>query len=233
MENDSRFRHELKYLINKREMDCCIGRLSEFAQSDTHAKQGSYFVRSLYFDDMYQSAYEDKENGVLSRCKFRIRTYDHDSGFISLEKKIKEGSYVRKESARLTKDEYDTVIKGNTDFLLKRGEQVAKDIALEYRTKMLRPEVLVDYDRIPYIFEFGSVRVTFDLNIRAGLPSNDIFSSYVPTYDVLGTDLLIMEVKYTEFLPDIFRSILPNHNSRLAFSKYTMSIDTLRRIKSK
>ena len=57
MENDGRFRHELKYLINKRDMDCCIGRLSEFAQSDPHAKQGGYFVRSLYFDDMYRSAY--------------------------------------------------------------------------------------------------------------------------------------------------------------------------------
>ena len=44
MENENRFRHELKYLISEREMDSCIGRIREFARPDPHAKDGRYFT---------------------------------------------------------------------------------------------------------------------------------------------------------------------------------------------
>ena len=230
MENDSRFRHELKYLINKRAMDCCLGRISEFAPSDRHAESGVYYVRSLYYDDMYASAYEDKESGVSSRSKYRIRTYNLDRGFIRLEKKIKEGAYVRKESAVLSENEYNDIRAGMTGFLLERKESVAKDFALSCRMDMLSPAVIVDYDRVPFVCEHGDVRITFDMNIRAVAADNDIFCRDVPAYNVLDQDLLIMEVKYTQFLPDIFRSILPDDSCRLAASKYVMCIDTLRRI---
>lgn len=220
MTGDSKFRHELKYVISKRDMDCCISRLKEFADLDKHAECGGYFVRSLYYDDQYRSAYYDKESGIASRCKYRIRIYDMDDGYISLEKKIKEGAFVRKESAVLTREEYDRVIKGDTGFLLKRSEKTANDFAIECLVNRLRPEVIVDYDRIPFVSVYGNVRITFDMNVRSVFGETDVFSTRIPSYEVMGQDELIMEVKYTEFLPDIFRAILPIEGSRRAVSKF-------------
>ena len=225
MENDRSFRHELKYLINKRDMDCCVALLKNFASADPHAKDGGYFVRSLYFDDPAGSAYMEKEDGVRSRHKYRIRTYDMDSGFICLEKKIKEGSFVKKESALLTEAEYRDIMAGRGDALLRHSESVAKDFATECRIRCLRPEVIVDYDRLPFVYEPGNVRITFDMNVRAVIDSCDIMKADAPEYEVLGRDLLIMEVKYTQFLPDIFRAILPNESCRLAMSKYCLCYD--------
>ena len=229
MENDAIARHELKYLINRRDMDSCISRITQFAGYDAHAAGGKYLVRSLYYDDAEGSAYEDKENGVMNRCKYRIRMYDMDESFICLEKKIKEGAYVRKESAVLKRPEYDMILNGKTDHLLKRGEKAANDFALACRIDMLHPEVIVEYDRFPFVYEHGTVRITFDTDIRATY-SKDLLDRDAPSYSALPPDLLIMEVKYTEFLPDIFRAVLPIEGCRLASSKYVMCVDVLRRM---
>ena len=231
METDRRFRHELKYLISRREMDCCIGRISEFAGLDAHAADKGYFVRSLYFDDPAFSSYEEKESGTRSRHKFRIRTYNMDKSFINLENKIKEGSFVYKQSAALTEDEYIKIRDIADDFLLRRSEEAAKSFAAERRIRALRPVVMVDYDRIPLVCEHGDVRITFDMNISAS-PDLELFDENARSYSVLDNDLLIMEVKYTQFLPDLFRAVMPDTSCRMAASKYVMSIDVLRRIKT-
>ena len=42
-------------------------------------KNGGYLIRSLYFDDYWNSAYEEKESGVLMRKKYRIRIYNYSA----------------------------------------------------------------------------------------------------------------------------------------------------------
>lgn len=223
MSNDIYFRHENKYLINKCDMDCCIDRIGKFANLDEHSCDGGYFIRSLYFDDELKKAFYDKESGVSSRYKYRIRIYDMNDSYICLEKKVKEGFYVRKESAIITRNEYDMILNGRIDFLLGRKEKVANDFAIECLINRLRPEVIVDYERIPYVYsQGGNVRITFDMGVRAVIDDMDIFNFDSPGYEVLGQDQLIMEVKYTEFLPDIFRAILPQEGCRQAVSKYIM-----------
>ena len=229
MESKQRFRHENKYMISKRDMDCCMSRLLKLARPDENARDGGYYVRSLYFEDMYQSAYEEKESGVYSRHKYRIRIYNMDRGHITLEKKIKKGPYICKESALLSENEYDMIMKGQTGFLLSRPEPAARDFALDCRMKLLAPEVIVDYDRIPFVYDVGNVRITFDMNIRSVFDELDIFCDNAPAYYVMGQDLLVMEVKYTDFLPDVFHSILPDGACRLAASKYVMCDDVKRR----
>lgn len=225
MGTDGAFRHEMKYLISKREKDMCLSRLTEFAGFDRHAGCGGYCVRSLYFDDIYSSAYEEKAAGVARRRKYRIRIYNMSDSVISLEKKIKEGSYIKKESVRLTQDEYAKIIAGETGFLTGKGESVANDFHLEYVMNRLRPTVIVDYDRTALVYEHGDVRITFDENIRSVFYDLDIFRPDTPSYGVLGQDMLIMEVKYTSFLPDIFHAILPGNACHTAASKYVMCVD--------
>ncbi len=225
MENDRAFRHELKYLMNRRDMDCCISRLGEFAAYDPHARGGKYSIRSLYFDGLSKRAFKEKSSGVASRHKFRIRIYNMDDSVIMLEKKVKKGSYIRKESSRLSRPEYEEIMAGRTDFLLKRDEVAARDFAAEYRMMALRPEVIVDYERMPFVFEAGNVRITFDMNIRSVFDDYDIFKDKAPSYDVLGPDRLVMEVKFTQFLPDIFSAILPAEVCQTSASKYVMCVE--------
>ncbi|MFQ9152648.1 MAG: hypothetical protein ACLR6B_15340 [Blautia sp.] len=41
--------------------------MKHFLKLDPHAGTGSYMIRSLYFDDYWNSAFEEKEAGVLMR----------------------------------------------------------------------------------------------------------------------------------------------------------------------
>ena len=84
------FRHELKYLMSEGEAVLIRSRLRERARIDEHAENGSYLIRSLYFDDLRESAYEDKQAGTSERRKFRIRVYNYSDDFISLECKEKK-----------------------------------------------------------------------------------------------------------------------------------------------
>ena len=97
------FRHEWKYLINRAEKQLTDLRLRECMQLDPHAGEGGYMIRSLYFDDYWNSAMEEKDAGVLMRKKYRIRIYNCSDKSIKLERKKKFGSYIYKEAAPLTR----------------------------------------------------------------------------------------------------------------------------------
>ena len=59
------FRNEWKYLISVGEKELLRLRMSPFLHLDPHADEGGYMIRSLYFDDYWNSAYEEKEAGIL------------------------------------------------------------------------------------------------------------------------------------------------------------------------
>ena len=107
-----RLRHELKYSIDRGACALLRERLGAVMRSDAHAGAGGYEVRSLYFDDMYGSAYSDKSAGLLRREKFRLRIYDGDDGCIKLERKAKVGALCHKESERLSRASYDALLAG-------------------------------------------------------------------------------------------------------------------------
>ena len=69
------FRHELKFLINEGERELLKTRMRPLFQLDPHAVDGQYLIRSLYFDDYWNSAYEEKDMGVMERQKYRIRIF--------------------------------------------------------------------------------------------------------------------------------------------------------------
>ena len=94
---------------------------------------------------------------------------------------------------------------------------------------MMRPRVIVDYEREPWIMDTGTVRLTMDMNVRAAVGSYDIFDSSLPTLDVLEPGKLVMEVKYTEFLPQIVRNLVPQSASEFtAVSKFVLCCEKTR-----
>ena len=226
------YRHELKYLISDREADILKNRLREKAGIDSHAKDGSYFIRSLYFDDVWESAYNDKQAGTAERRKYRIRIYDYSDYVINLECKSKQGSYINKKSARISKDELKKILDGDYSFLINREEQVCKEFYIACCSEGLRPGVLVDYDRTPFVYAPGTVRITFDEHVRSGFMSFDLFDRSIPVYETLGEGQLIMEVKYTEYYPENIKELIePEASVYTAASKFVMCCDAMKKIR--
>ena len=223
------FRHELKYRISEEEHDLLKLRLPAFLAPDPHAEGGSYLIRSLYFDDYWNSAYEDKDSGVLMRKKYRIRIYNYSDRIIRLERKKKFERYIFKESAPLTREQLYAILEGSFDFLLHSPHPLLQEFYVECVCSQMRPRTIVDYDREPWVRDEGTVRLTFDRNVRAAVGSFDILDPSLPVLSVMPPGEMIMEVKFTEFLPQIVREILPPKGSELeAYSKYVLCYEKTR-----
>jgi hypothetical protein len=222
-----KYRHEQKYLIKYHEYALIKLRLGQLLSIDSNVDPGgSYTVRSLYFDDYYNNAYNEKYAGILNRAKYRIRLYNMSDQTIHLERKIKTGAYNHKQSAGMTAEEVKCVLQGDYDFLLGSPSNLLKVFYYECTSHVMRPRVVVDYEREPYLMEAGDVRITFDKNVRAGVEGFDIFDPFMPMIEALPKDLLIMEVKFTDFLPAIVRHVLPREATEyVAVSKYILACD--------
>ena len=219
------FRHELKFLISESEEKALQERWKPIISYDKHAGPTGYTIRSLYFDDYYEAALYDKLAGVNERQKYRIRIYDGRDDVIRLERKEKVGQYINKTGASLTLRELESLFCGNTSEFLSRSEKLCQDFYLEIVTNGLHPVVLVDYERVPFVFPYGDVRVTFDEHVRAGAWAGDLFDMDTPAYEALPPGVCILEVKFTEYLPDVVRDLLPTADAaRVAASKYVMCL---------
>lgn len=217
------YRNEWKYLISDWEAEALKRRLSNFLERDPHAVDGMYMIRSLYFDDMWDSSYNEKLMGTFDRCKWRVRIYNCSDRSIKLERKIKRGAYIHKDSASLTRREFEDILAGRYDFLLHHPNRLCQEFYFESVAKLFRPKVIVDYDREPFVQDAGEVRITFDSRVRAAIGSFDIFDSKLPTLETLPPGTLVLEVKFTEFLPTIIQQVLPlNGQEFSAISKYTL-----------
>lgn len=221
MARDNLFRHELKYLVSLPNAELIKMRLKHIMQCDPHAPEGSYKIRSLYFDDYWNSAYNEKIMGVRNRRKYRIRIYNDSDAVIKLECKRKVDNYIHKTGASLTREETEAILQGRYDFLLKKENPLCREFYYQCVSRVMRPRVIVDYEREPYICEAGDVRVTFDKNVRATSEMGDFFSSELPSSYVLEPGKAIMEVKFTEFMPRIIKEALPcGASENVAASKY-------------
>jgi len=219
--NGRRFRHELKYYINYCDYLVLRSRMNLLMDPDPNAgKDGDYMIRSLYYDDILDSALNEKADGVRIRHKYRIRTYNLSDSVIKLERKSKVDSYVNKETAALSRQALEGLMHGDYS-MLDMENPLVRDFYISIKNDGLRPKVIVDYDREAFVCSFGDTRVTFDKELRVPMTSNDIFDKSIPTNILVKMPRLIMEVKYNEFLPEHIRQALViGASEHCAVSKY-------------
>ena len=217
-------RHEVKYFISLPAYQQLRSLLRPVLHADRHANaRGEYFIRSLYFDDVYDSAYYQKISGVEIRNKYRIRIYNCSDQLIFLERKHKHGELISKDSVRITRRLCDQLIEGRCDGLQASQNPLLQDMFREMRTRLLRPSVLVDYTREAYTHPAEDIRITFDKDLHSGLFSRDLFNAKVNGVPPLASGKMILEVKYNRYLPGYIKSLLSTVPSQLsAISKYTL-----------
>ena len=219
-----KYRHELKYKISNAAAEVLKQKLALIMETDSNAyyEDGSYLIKSLYFDDLNSRSYYEKMDGVLYRKKYRIRIYNDDESFIRLEKKMKHNNMTAKEQMLISKDIYSKILKGKIDEI-----EDAKGLLLEFlndvRTKGLVPSIVVGYHRTAFTYPVSDVRITFDSNIQSGLYNYDLFDSEMPTYTVDEVGKQVLEVKFNEVLPLHIANILNDIPScREAVSKFAI-----------
>lgn len=224
MENG--FRHEYKYLISRADAELLKRRLPHFMERDPHAGEtGQYTIRSLYFDDFAGNAFYDKVDGVNYRAKYRIRFYNYDISHMKLEKKEKLGNLTRKTAQTITKADARALEKGRTP-ALQRGliAELQQKISLE----VLRPRVIVDYDRTPFICRDGNTRITLDENVRTKPYAAKLYASPEAMIPVLEPDQVILEVKFDDFLPGYLADVLADiPRTAMAISKFALCMSYL------
>lgn len=215
-------RHEYKYIINYYEYSYLKPLLQAIMEPDAYSGPEGYHLRSLYFDDMYSSALSEKESGVCFRQKYRIRIYNKSDTVIKLERKDKYNDYISKTSVPLTKDQFYRIIHNdNIGFLLESDNALMHDMFAAIRTMRLSPAVTVDYHRDVLVCRDGNVRITFDKDLEAGIDTPDIFDPSMTTVRALEPNLMVLEIKYDDYLPDTIKKALQiTSHRREAVSKY-------------
>lgn len=197
--------------------------LTPLLKKDPYADlEGGYSVRSLYFDDYHDSALCDKDSGILSRRKYRIRCYNNSDNVLKLECKYKTGEFVSKSSALLTRLQYSSIISGDMEFLMEQ-KGVLREFYIEHKKALLKPKVIVDYRREAYIDKFCNLRITFDTDLCGAFNTSDIFNESVLPFHVFHNPIVILELKFNRYIPshisDIINSV--SHEAS-AISKYTL-----------
>ena len=223
MDQEKKYRHELKYLIPRSEYLAMRSRLKAVMDVDPHAgEDGRYLIRSIYFDNSDDKALREKIDGIGRREKFRIRFYNDDLSFITLEKKMKIDTLCMKYDAQLTEEECRKILSGDLDWMKEHPQELVKELYAKMQYQRLRPRVLVSYVREPYTYPAGNVRVTFDSEIRTTLFHHEFLTKEVS--DISATDTpqdMILEVKYDAFLPRIIQDLIQVRGIRQqSFSKY-------------
>ena len=214
-------RHEEKYIIDYQQYAILRARAMGVLTPDANAKNGSYVITSLYFDDPMHNALFEKLDGLPEHSKFRIRTYGCSDSVIHLERKDKHGILTHKLSAGLTKDQVYGMLHGKFDLDGFSGSAYA--LAAQMESQQLIPTVAVRYKRDAYVYPGTDLRLTFDTELEAIEPDPQaLFSAAFSGVPVLDRNSIIMEIKYGSHLPAFLRKLTDVSCQQLSVSKYAL-----------
>lgn len=217
-------RRELKHEMTKMECYLLRNKLKHYMEIDPHAKEnGTYSIRSVYFDNFDNKVMIQKKEGLFERDKFRVRFYDGNTDFLNLEKKSKRNNLTYKQKCSITAEEYEKIRFDDISWMENDSRLLMQDLYRQTKMLQLKPVTVVDYEREVFIYKYGNVRVTFDSSIRTSLRNNDVLNMNIPMVDT-EPEVVLLEIKYDEFLPTIIKQLLQVSDLRAgAYSKYQIS----------
>lgn len=226
-------RLEIKYFVDRpqstalrRDLECLM-RPDEYAGPD-----GTYKVRSLYFDTPDYMAYHEKLAGVAIRHKLRMRVYGNpsDTNSIRMELKSRYVSFIHKLATDISCEEYELVRQTLHDrvappaHLLRNGVN-AREFFRVQRQYNMQPKVIVEYRRRAYERkEISRTRVNFDDELRASR-ALDLFGSLRGARRILMCDRSIFEIKVDGVMPFWLHTLITKYNlQNQAISKYCYAV---------
>lgn len=224
-DEEKHYRHEYKYVEPELRLKAAELRLDSFMKKDSHAgDKGYYSIRSLYFDDYFDSFLNENIDGVDEREKWRIRIYDRSPDFISLERKSRKSDMIAKDSCAIDSGIFDAIMRKDAE-VSDSNDPLLNVFIIGMRSKGLHPTVIVEYERTPFAAHEGNTRITFDRNIRSSSELDALLADReLASRPVLASGQNLLEVKFDAFLPDhIGHAIESGHMHRETFSKYYLA----------
>ena len=219
------YRHELKFILSQGEAELLKRKLSLLMDVDSNSinEDNTYFIRSLYFDDDYNSAYYEKIDGLEKREKYRIRLYNLDSSFIRLERKEKNRDLTYKKQEKISVEDCHKFLNGDFEEIELAKDGLLREFVLKQKLHHLKPSVIVDYKRLAFTFPVEDTRITFDEDIRSGKFQYDLFDKDILTFNVLEPGEVVLEVKFNNSIPIHLASVIKEIPTvRVAVSKYAL-----------
>ena len=218
-----KYRYEIKYVINYNQALILKQRLSLLLDLDEfkYNKDGSYYIKSLYFDDIDNTFYFEKLDGLLYRTKYRIRIYNNSDQKIYLERKMKHNNLTSKDKELISKDIYSKIVSGKIEKIDYQDNTLLQKFLLDMKLKNLKPSVIVGYKRTAYIYPISNVRITFDEDIVSQGFNDNLFTENATNINILNKGEVVLEVKYDEILPRAISDIIGSISEvREAVSKF-------------
>lgn len=218
-------RVEQKYVISRLEAEKLYLKLKQILPGDDFHGYEAYKVRSLYFDSYYNDDYHDKMAGIKDRKKIRLRIYNTGEDLVKLELKQKSGMNQQKRSLGITKEEAEAMIKGDCEFLLKRGSELAEAIYYIFKKEVYMPRCIVEYKRRAFAVPTNDIRITFDSEITSSEGNFDLFNpSPAMMIPVDSYNKVVLEVKYNHFLLSYIKDALALSDvTEESYSKYIVA----------
>ena len=216
-----KYRYEEKYLINNLQIEILKNTLGCIMQKDENinSEEGSYFIRSLYFDDYKNTSYFQVLDGLGIREKYRVRYYNYDKSYMILEKKSKTNNLGNKIKDKLTEKEVEMLC---DEIPFDSSKKVLGELCRNIKTKLYKPVVIIDYMRMAFVFPINDVRITIDFNISCSNEFSKFFCKNLNSIPLLEKNHAILEVKYNDYLPDLIKNIIYKNNlQKMSFSKYS------------
>lgn len=217
------YRNEWKYVLPEAMLCSLEQKLKSALKTDTHGdEEGKYEIHSLYFDDVFDRLAKENDEGNSHRYKWRIRYYGNDTDFIRLERKEKYNGRCHKDSAKISKDQFELIMNNDWSELMWTGEdKLIKRFAALGMEKGIRPKAIVDYERVAFVEPISNVRITLDRNISvSGNVDNFLKGDYLKI-PLQEKNRHVLEVKFDYILPSYVRHMITDDGlTQTTYSKY-------------
>ena len=152
---------------------------------------------------------------MKARHEFKHSLNYGDADYIMLEKKSKAHGMCYKRSVKLTATEAAALQSEDLFWMVNDERELIRELYSKMRSERLKPKTVVDYIREPFICAAGNVRIMLDRGIRTGLYSTDFLNDSLQTVKA-GDELVLLEVKYDQFIPDYITNVLQMRTRRAA-----------------
>lgn len=234
-------RIELKFLLPDRLVPEFVDRIAPYTQPDPFlVDEGmgrtTYPVTSLYFDSLDLHSLYEKDAGLLSRRKVRLRTYEEEfseDAYSFIEIKRRHDFVVSKDRLSLSVGHLRSTLPmaGLLTHLLDRveaSEEVRHEAHVLKGWYNLQPTTLVSYMRTPFVgMQDRRFRITVDSSLRSAWKPRSLMGAkmYVPCHPGFS----VIELKSNHAIPAWFHDIILSFQlTRTAHSKYALCTECLR-----
>lgn len=214
-------RKEIKYIVPLWKALMIKNSLESLLEKDEYCVNGTYTVRSLYFESVNNIDFSEKLAGIDVRKKVRIRIYDGNTSLCKLELKQKKGDLQHKHSFVISEADVAELEHGNYSVLKKYFHNTTAAVkAYNFMEQGgYKPVVLIEYDRFAYKYPMYDTRITLDMNVRSTESNLDIFAPKVIYTPIM--DDVVLEVKYSgKLMGFISNALAPFGLTQGVYSKY-------------